>query len=88
MPSHCGRSWKHQRSYVDLALSANGRRTVSCSERRSDYGKLFRTEIVPTEDEPRPKKKKTALTTEKTENFLQNADRPRSNKDSAITIID
>ena len=52
----------------------------------------FIEEIVPTEDEPRLKKKKTTLTTKKTEkpkeckdfrNFFQNAGRPRCNKDSA-----
>ena len=55
----------------------------------------FLEQIVPTEDEPRPKKKKTASTTKKTEkpkwckdirNFFQNPGRPRNNKDSTRTI--
>ena len=53
-------------------------------------------QIVWTEDEPRPKKKKTTSTTKKTEkpkgckdirNFFQNASRPRSNKDSTRAIV-
>ena len=49
----------------------------------------FLEQIVLTEDEPRPKKKKTTSTIKKTEkpkgckdirNFFQNAGRPRSNK--------
>ena len=56
----------------------------------------FLEQIVPTEDEPRLKKKKTTSTTKKTEkpkgckdirNFFQNAGRPRSNKDSTRTIL-
>ena len=56
----------------------------------------FLEQIVPTEDEPRPKKKKTTSTTKETEkpkgckdirNFFQNACRPRSNKDSTRTIV-
>ena len=55
----------------------------------------FLETIVPTEDEPRPKKN-TTQTTKKTEkpngykdirNFFQNAGRPRSNKDSTRTIV-
>ena len=54
----------------------------------------FLEQIVPTEDEPRPKNKKSTSTTKKTEkpkgckdigNFFQNAGRPRSNKDSTRT---
>ena len=65
------------------------------SERRRIM-ESFLEQIVPTEDEPRPKKKKTTSTTKKTEkpkgckdirNFFQNAGRPRSNKDSTRTII-
>ena len=56
----------------------------------------FLEQIVPTEDEARPKKKKTTSTTKKTEkpkgykdirNFFQNAVRPCSNKNSTRTII-
>ena len=56
----------------------------------------FLEQIVPTEDEARPKKKKTTSTTKKTEkpkgckdirNFFQNASRPRSNKDSTRAIV-
>ena len=56
----------------------------------------FLEQIVLTEDEPRPKKKKTTSTIKKTEkpkgckdirNFFQNAGRPRSNKDSTRTIV-
>ena len=56
----------------------------------------FLEQIVRTEDEPRPKKKKTTSATKKTEkpkgykdirNFFQNAGRPRSNKDSTRTIV-
>ena len=56
----------------------------------------FLEQIVPTEDEPRLKKKKTTSTNKKTEkpkgckdirNFFQNAGRPRSNKDSTRTIV-
>ena len=56
----------------------------------------FLEEIVPTEDEPRLKKKKTTLTTKKTEkpkeckdirNIFENAGRPCSNKDSTRTIV-
>ena len=36
-------SIKGQRSYADSTFSANGRGTVLCSDRRSDYGKFFRT---------------------------------------------
>ena len=52
--------------------------------------------VVPTEDEPRLKKKKTTSTIKKTEkpkgckdirNFFHNSGRPRSNKDSARTIV-
>ena len=55
----------------------------------------FLEQIVPTEDEPRPKKKKTTSATKKTEkpkwckdirNFFQNAGGPRNNKDSTRTI--
>ena len=65
------------------------------SERRRIM-ESFLEQIVPTEDEPRPKKKKTTSTTKKTEkpkgckdirNFFQNAGRPRSNKDSTRTIV-
>ena len=54
----------------------------------------FLEQIVPTEDEPRPKNKKSTSTTKKNEkpkgckdigNFFQNAGRPRSNKDSTRT---
>ena len=56
----------------------------------------FLEQIVPTEDEPRPKKKKTASTTKKNKeykgckdirNFFQNVGRPGSNKDSTRTIV-
>ena len=66
-----------------------------CSEIRSDLGS-FLEQIVPTEDEPRPKKKKTTSTTKKTEkpkgckdirNFFQNAGWPGSNKDSTRTTV-
>ena len=52
--------------------------------------------VVPTEDEPRLKKKKTTSTTKKTEkpkgckdirNFFRNAGIPHSNKDSTRTIV-
>ena len=36
----------YRRSYVDSTLSANAQGTVWCSERRSDYGKFFRTNIT------------------------------------------
>ena len=51
----------------------------------------FLGQIGPTEEEPRPKKKKTTSTVKKTEkpkgckdvrNFFQNVGRPRSNRDS------
>ena len=56
----------------------------------------FLEQTVPTEDDPRPKKKKATSTTKKTEkpkgcegirNFFQNPGRPRSNKDSTRTIV-
>ena len=56
----------------------------------------FLGQIVPTENEPRPKKKKTTSTTKKPEktkgckdirNSFQNGGRPRSNKDSTRTIV-
>ena len=65
------------------------------SERRRIM-ESFLEQIVPTEDEPRPKKKKTNSTTKKTEkpkgykdirNFFQNAVRPCSNKNSTRTIV-
>ena len=65
------------------------------SERRRIM-ESFLEQIVPTEDEPRPKKKKTTSTTKKTEkpkgykdirNFFQNAVRPCSNKNSTRTIV-
>ena len=65
------------------------------SERRRIM-ESFLEQIVPTEDEPRPKKKKTNSTTKKTgkpkgykdiRNFFQNAVRPCSNKNSTRTIV-
>ena len=58
-------------------------------------GSIFK-QIVPTEDEPRVKKKKKTSATKKTEkseeckdirSFFQNAGRPPSNKDSKRTIV-
>ena len=58
-------------------------------------GSFFK-QIVPTEDEPRVKKKKKTSTTKKTEkskgckdirSFFQNAGRPPSNKDSKRAIV-
>ena len=66
-----------------------------CSERKSDYGK-FLEQIVPTDDKPRPKKKKTTSANKRTEkpkgckdirNFFQNAGRPRSYKDSTRKTV-
>ena len=56
----------------------------------------FLEQIVPIEDEPKPKKKITTSTTKKTEkpkgckdirNFFRNAGIPHSNKDSTRTIV-
>ena len=56
----------------------------------------FLGQIVPTENEPRPKKKKIISTTKKPEkpkgfkdirNSFQNGGRPRSNKGSTKTIV-
>ena len=67
-----------------------------CAPKKEMIMGSFLEQMVPTEDEPRPKKKKTTSTTKKTEkpkgckdirNFFQNAGRPRSNKDSTRTII-
>ena len=56
----------------------------------------FLEQIVPTDDEPRPKKKKTTSANKRTKkpkecndirNFFQNAGRPRSNKDNTRKIV-
>ena len=56
----------------------------------------FLEQIVPNEDEPRLKKKRTTSTTKKIEkrkgykditNFFQNTGRSRSNKDSSRTVV-
>ena len=69
---------------------------VSCAPKEEVIMGSFLEQIVRTEDEPRPKKKKTTSTTKKTEkpkgckdirNFFQIAGRPRSNKESMRTIV-
>ena len=60
-------------------------------KRKFEFMGSFLGQIGPTEEEPRPKKKKTTSTVKKTEkpkgckdvrNFFQNVGRPRSNRDS------
>ena len=67
-----------------------------CAPKKEMIMGSFLEQMVPTEDEPRPKKKKITSTTKKTEKpkgckdiryFFQNAGRPRSNKDSTRTIV-
>ena len=67
-----------------------------CAPKEEVIMRSFLEQIVPTADESRLKKKKTTSTTKKTgkpkgckdiRNFFQNAGRPRSNKDSARTIV-